>query len=198
MKNIRLILASSSPRRIQMLKEQGYKFTIVHPICSEVNCPKKGARLCAMNNSTAKAICASKKNNNCVIISADTVVVLKDHILGKPKNKKEALRMLCALNNKCHSVLTAYTVMVKNNDRTKIMVETIVESKVIFGNFNKNDYLEYVNTGEPMDKAGAYAIQGLGARFIKEVRGSYSNVVGLPLLEVMNSLKKVGVEPCWK
>jgi septum formation protein len=195
MKNTCLILASSSPRRIQMLKEQGYQFKIVKPLCSEVNCLKKGARLSALNNSTAKALCASKKNNDCVILSADTVVVLKDHILGKPKNKKDALKMLNALNNKTHSVFTAYTILVKKDE---IMLETVVESKVVFGDFSKEDYSEYINSGEPMDKAGAYAIQGLGARFVKEVRGSYSNVVGLPLFEVMNSLKKAGVKPSWK
>lgn len=198
MKKTCLILASSSPRRIQMLKEQGYKFKIVKPLSSEVNCLKIGARLSALNNSTAKALCASKKNDNCVILSADTVVVLKDHILGKPKNKKDALRMLTTLNNKTHSVLTAYTVLVKKDKKTKIMVEEIVESKVVFGNFDKQDYLEYVNSEEPMDKAGAYAIQGLGAKFVKEVMGSYSNVVGLPLFEVIASLKKAGVKPSWK
>jgi septum formation protein len=181
-----------------MLKEQGYKFKIIKPLCSEVNCHIKGPRLSALNNSTDKAIWVSRNNSNCVILSADTVVVIKDHILGKPKNKKDALRMLCSLNNKTHSVLTAYTVLVKNGNKAKIMAEAIVESKVTFGNFTKNDYVEYVNTDEPMDKAGAYAIQGLGARFIKEVNGSYSNVVGLPLLEVMNSLKKAGVTPKWK
>jgi septum formation protein len=198
MKKTGLILASSSPRRIQMLKEQGYKFKIIKPNSSEVNCPKKGARLCALNNSTAKALWVCKKNDDCIILSADTVVVLKDHVLGKPKNKKDALRMLSTLNNKTHSVLTAYTILIQKDKMTKIMVEEIVESKVVFGNFSKEDYLEYVNSGEPMDKAGAYAIQGLGARFVKQVTGSYSNVVGLPLFEVMNSLKKVGVKPCWK
>jgi len=198
MKNIYFILASSSPRRIQMLKEQGYRFKIVKPLCSEVNCHIKGARLSALSNSTAKAVCVAKRNDDCVILSADTVVVLKDHILGKPKNKKDALKMLNTLNNKTHSVLTAYTVLVKKDGKTKIMMEAVVESKVVFGNFSKSDYLEYVNTGEPMDKAGAYAIQGLGARFVKKVTGSYSNVVGLPLFEVMNSLKKAGVCPTWK
>jgi len=198
MKKLSFILASSSPRRIQLLKEQGYKFTMVKPLCSEVTCLKKGARLSAINNSAAKAICVSKNHNDCVILSADTVVVLKDHILGKPKNKKEAFKMLSALNNKIHSVITAYTVLVKKGGKTTTILESAIESKVVFGDFNKVDYLEYVNTGEPMDKAGAYAIQGVGARFIKGIKGSYSNVVGLPLFEVMNSLKKVGVEPKWK
>jgi septum formation protein len=133
-----------------------------------------------------------------VILSADTVVVLNNRILGKPKNVKDALKMLKKLNNKTHSVLTAYTVLAKNNGKIKIVDEKIVESKVHFGNFSDQDYIDYVKTKEPLDKAGAYAVQGLGARFVKEVKGSYSNVVGLPLFEVMNSLKKAGVKAPWK
>ena len=198
MKKATFILASSSPRRIEMLKKQGYLFKVIKPRCSEVACHIRGARGSALHNSKIKGLYVGKLCDNAVILSADTVVVLNNRILGKPKNVKDALKMLKKLNNKTHSVLTAYTVLAKNNGKIKIVDEKIVESKVHFGNFSDQDYIDYVKTKEPLDKAGAYAVQGLGARFVKEVKGSYSNVVGLPLFEVMNSLKKAGVKAPWK
>jgi septum formation protein len=198
MKKAAFILASSSPRRINMLKEQGYRFKVVKPDCDEIACHIRGARLSARHNSRIKGLHVGKLCNEAVILSADTVVVLNNRILGKPKNAKDALRMLKKLNNRAHSVLTAYTVLTKKNGKINIVEEKIVESKVRFGNFSDEDYIAYVKTKEPMDKAGAYAVQGLGSRFVKEVKGSYSNVVGLPLFEVMNSLKKAGVKALWK
>jgi len=198
MKGTLFILASSSPRRIQMLKQQGYSFKIVPPLCDEIACHVRGARLSSLHNSRLKALHVGEKFKNAVILSADTVVVLNNKILGKPKNKKDALKMLKALNGKTHSVLTAYTVIIKKDGKIKIVEEKIVESKVQFGRFSVDDYKEYVASGEPMDKAGAYAIQGLGSRFVKGVKGSYSNVVGLPLFEVMEALKKAGVKNPWK
>ena len=194
----KLILASSSPRRIKMLKEQGYEFRVIKPNCREVACHIRGARLSALHNSRTKALHVGKTQKNAVILSADTVVVLNNRILGKPKNSKDALKMLKALNNKSHSVLTAYTIIETKNGEVKLIDEMIVESKVHFGNFNEQDYSKYVQTKEPMDKAGAYAIQGLGGRFVKDVQGSYSNIVGLPMFEVMRSLKKAGVVAPWK
>jgi septum formation protein len=198
MEKMTFILASSSPRRIEMLKKQGYRFKVVKPLCSEVACHIRGARGSALHNSKIKALYVEKLCDNAVILSADTVVVLNNRILGKPKDTKDALRMLKELNNKTHSVLTAYTVLTKKNGKIKIIDEKIVESKVSFGNFTDKDYAAYVRTKEPLDKTGAYAVQGLGARFVKEVKGSYSNVVGLPLFEVINSLKKAGVKALWK
>ena len=197
MENITFILASSSPRRIAMLKEQGYLFKVIKPRCNELACHIKGARGSARHNSRLKAEYVAKLCRDAVILSADTIVVLNNKILGKPKSHKDALKMLKALNKRTHSVLTAYTILKKTNGKIRMIEERIVESKVSFGNFSDEEYISYVKTKEPLDKAGAYAIQGLGARFVREVKGSYSNVVGLPLFEVMKGLKKSGVKAPW-
>lgn len=198
MKKLPFILASSSPRRIAMLKKQGYLIKIIKPSHDEDLCKIKDPKRLALHHSTQKASSVAKELKEGVILSADTVVVLNKTILSKPKNKADALRMLLALNNKKHKVLTAYTILLKKGNSIFILEEKIVSSTVSFIDAPKTDYIKYVNTGEPMDKAGAYAIQGLGARFVKSVEGSYSNVVGLPLFEVMQSLAKAGVVAPWK
>ena len=191
------ILGSSSPRRIELLTTQGYAFKVIKPDVEEISTHHKSPASVALANSRTKAVSLSKTNKDKVILSADTIVVLGDHILGKPKDKKQSLLMLTKLNNKTHSVITAYTILINQNGRIKIIEEKAVVSKVTFGKFTKAEYLRYINSCEPEDKAGAYAIQGLGARFIKDFEGSYTNIVGLPVFEVMQGLKKAGVEYPW-
>ncbi|MCX6113504.1 MAG: Maf family protein [Proteobacteria bacterium] len=191
------ILGSSSPRRIELLKIQGYRFKIIKPDIAEISHHHETSIHVALANSRAKAVYLSEKNKNGIILSADTIVVVGGQILGKPKNKKQSLLMLMKLNNKTHSVITAYTILINKNGRIKIIDEKAVESKVTFGKFTRAEYIKYINSCEPEDKAGAYAIQGLGARFIKGFRGSYTNIVGLPVFEVMQGLKKAGVEYPW-
>lgn len=192
------ILASSSPRRIEMLNAQGYSFKVVTPNAPEFSLSAKGAADVALKNSVIKAEVVAGKYPDEIILSADTIVVLDGKIMGKPGNKRESLEMLLKLNNKIHSVITAYTIAIKKNGRTKIIEKKAVESFVTFGDFSDKEYENYVRTGEPGDKAGAYGIQGIGARFIKDINGSYSNVVGLPIFEVMQGLKKAGVQYPWK
>ncbi len=196
------ILASASPRRQKLLKEQGYKFRVVVPNTKELEHHHLSCKHAALENALAKALSVAQKNKNKVVVSADTIVVLKGKILGKPKTKKQALNMLLSLNNKTHEVITAYVVLKvldqKDDQRIKIIEQKAVTSKVSFGNFKPEEYLNYVNSGEPNDKAGAYGIQGLGARFIKDFKGSYTNIVGLPVFEIMHALKKAGLEYPWK
>ena len=191
------ILGSSSPRRIELLKTQGYRFTVIKPNVEEISSHHISPLNVALANSRSKGVSLAKTNKEKVILSADTIVVLGNHILGKPKDKKQSLLMLMKLNNKTHSVITAYTILIYTEGKIKIIEEKAVISKVTFGKFTEAHYLKYINSCEPEDKAGAYAIQGLGARFIKDFKGSYTNIVGLPVFEVMNGLKKAGVEYPW-
>jgi len=191
------ILGSSSPRRIELLKIQGYSFKVIKPDVEEISSHHISPMNVALANSRSKGVTLAKTNKDNIILSADTIVVLGDHILGKPKGKKQSLSMLMKLNNKTHSVITAYTILTNTKGKIKIIEEKAVVSKVTFGKFTKGQYLKYINSREPEDKAGAYAIQGLGARFIKDFKGSYTNIVGLPVFEVMNGLKKAGVEYPW-
>jgi septum formation protein len=191
------ILGSSSPRRIELLKIQGYKFKVIKPDVEEISHHHKTPAHIALENSRTKAVHLAKKNKDRIILSADTIVVMGKHILGKPKNEAQSLSMLMKLNNKTHSVITAYTILINKGWRIKIIDEKAVTSKVTFGNFTKKEYIKYIQSTEPEDKAGAYAIQGLGARFVKGFNGSYTNIVGLPVFEVMQGLKKAGVEYPW-
>jgi len=195
------ILASASPRRQELLKEQGYCFKIVVPKTKELSKHKISCKDAALENAMTKAIHVAKKNKDQLVLSADTVVVLNAKILAKPRSKKEALKMLLQLNNKTHQVITAYTLLKISKKTTEQEAQVIekkaVVSRVRFGNFKESEYLNYVNTLEPMDKAGAYAIQGLGARFVRSFTGSYTNIVGLPLFESMLALKKAGIKYPW-
>lgn len=187
-KNYDFILASSSPRRKSILKNAGFKFKIKCPKVEEVNLkdPKKSA----LKNSKIKAKEVSEKHKAFVVLAADTIVVHKGKVLGKPKTKKEALAMLLKLNNSKHEVFTAYSIF-KNG---KNMFSKLVKTEVYFGKFSKKDYLSYVKTNEPMDKAGAYGIQGKAIKFIEKIKGSYLNVVGLPLYEILKDFEKIGIK----
>ena len=191
------ILGSSSPRRIELLRTQGYKFIVRVPNIEEISSHHVSPMNVALTNSRIKALSLAKTNKDKIILSADTIVVFGDHILGKPKNKEQSLLMLMKLNNKTHYVITSYTILTNKKGHIKIIDEQAVVSEVTFGKFTRADYIKYINSREPEDKAGAYAIQGLGARFIKGFKGSYTNIVGLPLFEVMQGLKKAGVEYPW-
>ena len=186
------ILASSSPRRIEMLRLQGCSFRVVKPYVDE-SCAIKDPAKNALAVSVRKAKVVALKHPNCVVLSADTIVVLGAKILGKPKDKKDALKMLTKLNAKTHRVITAFTVATYNKEKFKIISSRAVISKVTFGDFSKKEYLNYVDTKEPLDKAGAYAIQGLGCKFVKSIQGSYTNIVGLPFFEVTKALAQAGV-----
>lgn len=193
------ILASSSPRRMELLKTQGYKFKVIKPNIDEIlNHKKMSASSVAIKNSRTKAIYLSEEYKNAIILSADTIVVLNGEILGKPNSRIQSLNMLLKLNNKRHYVITAYTILKIRNGKIYVIEEKTVKSEVTFGDFSRQEYIKYIKSKEPLDKAGAYAIQGLGARFIKDFKGSYTNIVGLPLFEVMHGLKKAGVDYPWK
>ena len=191
------ILASASPRRQKLLKEQGYRFKVIVPKTKEISRHHISCKQAALENARSKAVSVAKNNKDLLVLSADTVVVLKGKILGKPRTKKEALNMLLLLNNKTHQVITAYSLVKISDNKLKVLEQKAVTSTVSFGNFQRSEYLNYVNSMEPSDKAGAYGIQGLGARFVKALTGSYTNIVGLPVFEIMHALKKAGLEYPW-
>ena len=171
-----LILASKSPRRKELLKQIGIPFVVVVSDAEEVSGNSWTPAALVIENAKRKARAVAEKYPDSPVLGADTVVSLEGKIFGKPKDKDEARKMLTALSGKMHEVTTGLALINRNEIRT-----TSVTTKVFFDTMTKADIDAYIATDEPMDKAGAYAIQGKAARFIEKIEGSYSNVVGLPL-----------------
>ncbi len=174
----RLILASNSPRRIVLLKSLGYNFDIVtHDIVECVHDNVLPTEL-VRNLAFLKASDVARRVCNAIIISSDTIVVHKNSILGKPKDTNDAKRTLSILSDSEHDVISGVCVMELPSLKKMLRMEqTHIKMRTI-----KDEEIDrYILTGEPMDKAGAYAIQGEGRKFIEKIDGSFSNVVGLPL-----------------
>ncbi|MHA1722542.1 MAG: Maf family protein [Candidatus Baldrarchaeia archaeon] len=195
---MKIILASSSPRRIKILEEKGFEFE-VHPIKLDEekfmkNLPPEGA---AKKIALTKALMVAEKVKNGIIIGADTIVVYGNTVFGKPKNHEEAVKMLRMLSGKMHEVITAISIIeVKDGKKCREYVEC-VKTKVKMMELSEEEINAYVNTGEPLDKAGAYAIQGLGGIFVEWINGCYYNVIGLPIAKLYKLLKKMDVTPSW-
>ena len=186
----KIILASASPRRKEILGTTGLKFDICVSDYEEDLSMKKEPRALARFLSRKKAEEVANKYKNAIIIAADTFIVFKDELLGKPHTTKEATRMLTMLNGKAHSVITGFTVLDTGSNKK---VSRSIETKVYFRRLTPKEIKAYVSTKEPLDKAGAYAIQGLGALFVEKIEGDYLNVVGLPLAALSETLKGFGV-----
>jgi septum formation protein len=179
-----LVLASASPRRVQLLRQVGAEFTVVDPGPDRAwpgNAePRHGVRALALEKARRGAL----RKPGCVVIGADTLVVSRGRRFGKPANDREAFDMLSRLHGRTHEVWTGIAVVSGDEQRTGAEC-----TRVQFAKLTDADIRAYVKTGEPLDKAGAYAIQGRAAQFVKRVEGDYSNIVGLPLarLRVMLS-----------
>ncbi len=189
-KNVKLILASGSPRRIELLKILGCKFQIISSKDEERINPRLSPIENAKRISRLKALNVASKISEGIVIAADTMVVLGKKILGKPKNKKEAEKMLRNLSGKEHRVITGLAVV---NAETKKIMQDVVITKVRFRKLSKNLIDKYIATGEPLDKAGAYGIQGKASLLVESIKGDYFNVVGLPLNALNQLLEKFGV-----
>lgn len=186
----KIILASASPRRKEILRKTGLNFSICTSDYKEdINLSLK-PRALAKFLSRKKAETVAHKYKNAIIIAADTFIVFKNRLLGKPHTDKEAEKMLNMLNGKVHSVITGFTIM---DTASKKILSRSVETKVYFKKLGRKEINAYVRSKEPLDKAGAYAIQGLGSVFIERIDGDFLNVVGLPLLALTESLKKFGI-----
>ena len=187
----RLILASSSPRRQQLLRQIGLEFDVVPSEVEEDFIGRESPRAHVLRLAEVKAHKVGEKYPNRWVIGADTIVSIDERILGKPQTEGEAYGMLVTLSGRDHLVVTGVSLRheAKGKGET-IAVETSVRIKAL----NPEEIHWYIRTGEPFDKAGGYAIQGRGAFMVKRIDGSYTNVVGLPLcelLEVLNKLKAV-------
>lgn len=186
----KIILASASPRRKEILGITGMKFNVCVSGYEEDLMLKMKPRDLARFLSRKKAEDVAHKFKDAVIIAADTFIVFKSKLLGKPHTEKEAVKMLRMLSGKAHSVITGFTIMETGAGK---IVSRSVETKVYFKKLTKEEIVAYVGSKEPLDKAGAYAIQGLGGLFVEKIEGDYFNVVGLPLCALAESLKKFGI-----
>jgi septum formation protein len=187
----RLILASGSPRRKMLLHGTGLQFDIIESGISETRAVGESGRDYALRIACEKALSVSARIPDALVLAADTIVVCDDKILVKPNDQDEARRMLSMLSGKTHTVVTAYALA----SVSAILEAEPIISQVTFRPLSNTEIEEYVATGEPMDKAGAYGIQGRGSDFIAMVVGSRDNVMGLPLREVLAALARLGVSP---
>jgi septum formation protein len=182
------ILASNSPRRQELLGLIGVDFKIHAPEIDEVRFEGENAIDFTMRISLEKAKhVAGFYDSFDFLLSADTIVLIDDMILGKPKDDEDAFEMLEKLSGKSHKVITAFTIMTQRSQ-----INDCVATEVVFKTLTDEEIKRYIETGESSDKAGAYAVQGFAAYMVQEVKGSYTNVVGLPLSEVYVSLEKMG------
>jgi len=185
-----LVLASKSPRRRALLDQAGLAFAVVPSSVDEsrvaASLPEKRARLLA----EAKAHEVAQRYPQSWVIGADTMVVIANNVLGKPRTAHEARHMLYALSGKTHRVLTGYCICC---EAAKESFSDTVETKVRFKTLTKGEVDWYIDTEEPFDKAGGYGAQGLGTFLIRRLEGSYASVVGLPVCEVIDYLVKQGV-----
>jgi 23S rRNA (uracil1939-C5)-methyltransferase len=180
---MRIILASGSPRRKELLKKITSSFTVVSSGVDENSLPKNNPKKFAKDAATLKCRKVSEKFPDALVIAADTIVILKDKILGKPANHQEAYEMLKLLSGKTHQVITGLALMKQDEDKVFNDLEV---TKVTFKKLNDELIDEYLSKGSFFDKAGSYAIQDVGDKFIKEVDGDYHNVVGLPVKLLAN------------
>ena len=184
----RLVLASASPRRAEILKLLGIDFDWLPGDIDETFLEGETPREHVLRLSEGKAALAARGRADAWVLGADTIVVVAGEILGKPGSPAEAAAMLEQLSGRKHEVLTGFAIIRQD---LGIRVREVVRSTVLFREISGDEMAWYTGTSEPYDKAGAYAVQGMGACFVREIRGSFSNVVGLPLCEVFEALKRV-------
>ena len=184
----RIVLGSASPRRAELLRAAGIEFDVLHADVDESIHQGEVPDAYVRRVAEAKALAVVSRAAKRVVLAADTTVVIDETMLGKPADDADAKRMLCVLSGRTHEVLTA--VAVSRAGMTRPLVE-VERTEVEFAPLTEFEIDWYVATGEPRDKAGAYAIQGYASRFVTRIDGSFSNVVGLPIALVYQMLKGV-------
>lgn len=182
-----IILASASPRRKEILENTNTKFEIIKSEIDEVILENELPSQVVMRLAFEKSIDIALKHPDSLVIGADTVVVLNNNILGKPKDSSDAFNMIKQLSGKTHQVITGIS-LINLNANQKII--DYVVSNVKFKNLSEEDIKDYIQTNESLDKAGAYGIQGFGAMLVEEIQGDYFNIVGLPISRLSDLLKK--------
>ena len=188
-----LILASASPRRAELLSAAGIPFDVRPAHVDETIRPGEDAPTYAGRVALDKARTLASDSPGRYVLAADTVVVIDDQILGKPSDDEDAKRMLRLLSGRTHEVLTAVVLMAPAPVDGRAIDAHVEATAVQFAPLGKAEIDWYVGTGEPRDKAGAYAIQGLASRFVTRIEGSYSNVVGLPVGLVYAMCTRAGI-----
>ncbi len=187
---MKLILASASPRRAEILRDAGFKFEVKPAHVDETRFPRESASDYVSRLASTKARLVAQslvaKKRKTLVIGADTIVVAGRNILGKPRNIADARRMLRLLSGKWHQVLTGVSIVSVPNGKELRRVE---KTRVEFLRLSDEEIKSYLATGEPFDKAGAYGIQGIGGKFVRRIEGCYFNVMGLPLSCVWSMLR---------
>ena len=187
---MKLILASTSPRRAEILHDAGFSFTVVASAVDETPIPGESPSLLVQRLADAKAeLVAARAVGPAIVLAADTVVTLEGRIFGKPRSSDDARHMLESLSGRTHAVVTGVT-LIRLPDAER---RTFVESTLVhFAQLSAEEISRYLATEEPHDKAGAYAIQGRAGRYIPRIEGDYFNIVGLPLARVTQALAGLG------
>ncbi len=173
-----LVLASQSPRRRELLAQMGIKFSLTSADIEECQFADEAAADFVTRMAMEKALAVAAEFSDSWILSADTIVVLNDEILGKPEDKIDAVRMLTAIAGNWHVVFTAFTL---HNPGQQISVSRLDSSRVKIAALSAAQVKAYIETGEPLDKAGSYAVQGIGGAFVEAIEGSPTTVIGLPM-----------------
>ena len=183
---MRLVLASASPRRRELLTTAGFAFDVEVADVDETRHHGESAEVYVRRVALAKAQAVAARRANDMVLGADTIVVVDGDVLGKPVNDADAVAMLTRLSGRSHHVLTAVAVVAGGRS-----VDTVEDTTVSMHPLTATEIVAYVESGEPRDKAGAYAIQGRASRFIPRIEGSYTNVVGLPIAAVDGLLRQL-------
>src|SRR6202165_1435941 len=183
-----LVLASASPRRKELLRSAGIRFEVQPAHIPEDPLPGEAAKDCAERLAREKALAVARQRPHDVVLGADTVVVVAGQLLGKPSDAADAARMLRMLSGRAHQVITGVCLVVSAQPSVASKTTLVTGSEI-----TDKETADYVASGEPMDKAGAYAIQGIASRWIPRIEGDYSNVVGLPVALVYSMLRRAGV-----
>jgi len=184
-----LVLASASPRRRELLQSAGLRFRVVASGVEEIHAGDESPEALVRRWAKEKAMAVSRAHPGSWVLAADTLVILEGRIFGKPADALEALELLEQLSGNTHTVASGVCVMRRGREA----VGGVVQTRVRFKPLSRGEIQAYVRTGHPLDKAGAYGIQGPGAFLVEWIRGSYTNVVGLPLCETLQWLLDLGV-----
>lgn len=186
----KFILASASPRRIELLRLMGLQFDVFPSDVVEafVEGEDPGSHVARLSLEKAQSV--SKRFPEAWVMGADTIVTIDASILGKPRTPAEAREMLGKLSGRTHTVFTGFSIINRNEN---FLASNVIDSSVSFKNITEDEITWYTASEEPYDKAGGYAVQGMGAFFIREIHGSYTNVMGLPLSEAVDMLKEIGI-----
>jgi septum formation protein len=185
-----IVLASESTRRIDILRTLGVSFSIIPPDIDETRHPYESPRDYVLRVAYEKAQKVGALFPEKWIIGADTAVVHKGRIFGKPASEKDAFTMLKKLRGSWHKVFTGYCIL---NVSKQTVYRDVAETKVLIKDLTDDEIEKYIKTSEPLDKAGSYAVQGKGGYMVREIKGSYTNVVGLPICEITEALLSLGI-----